>query len=247
MIFYTSIIENRASRGSRGRGSIRGRGSRGRHNSSDGHQSGIPRLQLTHVEVAFLPPNTTSHLQPLDAGIIASFKSHFKRKYCRHMLDLFEDGKDINSEKINIKEAINYIAEAWRSVTEETIGNCWRKTGILPSLTDEDINDASQIQQETMDDEATDINQMINELNTEDPSAALLADALNDFFHDLEEIPTEDVLSDDDILKLIQEETHDEDNNSDSEEEEILVPPGDALRSLQTWIKFFEQQHIDKF
>ena len=82
MIFYTSIIENRASRGSRGRGSIRGRGSRGRHNSSDGHQSGIPRLQLTHVEVAFLPPNTTSHLQPLDAGIIASFKSHFKRKYC---------------------------------------------------------------------------------------------------------------------------------------------------------------------
>src|SRR2546430_17213589 len=88
---------------------------------------------------------------------------------------------------------------------------------------------------------------MINELDRDDPSAALLADALNNFFHDLEEIPTEDVLSDDDILKLIQEETHDEDNNSDSEEEEILVPPDDALRSLQTWIKFFEQQHIDKF
>src|SRR5437660_12827323 len=124
MIFYTSIMENRASRGSRGRGSIRGRGSRGRHNSSDGHQSDISRLQLTYVEVVFLPPNTTSHLQPLDAGIIASFKNYFKRKFCHHMLDLFEDGKDINKEKINIKEAIDYVAEVWDSVTEETVQNC---------------------------------------------------------------------------------------------------------------------------
>jgi hypothetical protein len=27
------------------------------------------------------------------------------------MLNLFENGKDINKKKINIKEAINYIAE----------------------------------------------------------------------------------------------------------------------------------------
>jgi hypothetical protein len=38
-------------------------------------------LNLTHVEVAFLPPNTTSHLQPLDAGVIKSFKAHYKRNY----------------------------------------------------------------------------------------------------------------------------------------------------------------------
>ena len=40
------------------------------------------------------------------------------------MLGLFEDEKDINKEKINIKEAINYVAEAWNHVTEETIQNC---------------------------------------------------------------------------------------------------------------------------
>jgi hypothetical protein len=86
--------------------------------------------------VAFLPPNTTSHLQPLDAGIIASFKNYFKRHFCRHMLSLFEDGKDINKEKINIKEAIDYLADAWGHVTEETIHNCWKKTGILPTSKD---------------------------------------------------------------------------------------------------------------
>ena len=31
-------------------------------------------INLTNVAVHFLPPNTTAHLQPCDAGIIKSFK-----------------------------------------------------------------------------------------------------------------------------------------------------------------------------
>jgi hypothetical protein len=228
--------------GSRSRGGgLKGRGSR----SSGGSSRYRP---LIHIEVVFLPPNTTSYLQPLDAGIIANFKNYFKRKYCHHMLGLFEDGKDINKEKINIKEAINYVAEAWDHVTEETIRNCWKKTGILPSLTNKEIDDVIQIQQEMMDDDAADIGQMINELDMDDPAAALLADKLYDFFQDLEEIPTEEILSDDDIVRLIQDQVNENDeNDSDSEEEQILVPPNDALKSLQTWITFFEQQEIDEF
>ena len=41
--------------------------------------------------------------------------------------------------KLNIKEAIDYITEAWENVTQITIRNCWLKTGILPSY-DDDIN-----------------------------------------------------------------------------------------------------------
>ena len=33
-----------------------------------------------NVELLFLPPNTTSRLQPLDGGIIRAFKAHFKRR-----------------------------------------------------------------------------------------------------------------------------------------------------------------------
>lgn len=227
----------------------RGRGGRARghnhRNESGGHRTDISRLELTHIEVVFLPPNTTSHLQPLDAGIIASFKNYFKRKFCRHMLDLFEDGKDINKEKINIKEAIDYIAESWDCVTEETVQNCWKKTGILPSLSDEDRDSSSQIQRELVDKETADINQMIKELDMDDPSAASLVNALNKFFQDLERIPTEDILDENDIIKLIQEETYDE--NNDSDEEDILVSPGDALKSLETWISYFEQQYDDEF
>ena len=36
-------------------------------------------LDLQHVDVHFLPPNTTSKIQPMDAGIIMSFKRHYRR------------------------------------------------------------------------------------------------------------------------------------------------------------------------
>ena len=161
------------------------------------------------------------------------------------MLDLFEDGKDINSERINIKKAINYVAEAWNHVTEETVLNCWRKTGILPSLSNENRDDASQIQQEEMDIKKADIDQMIKELDIDNFSAFSLANVLIDFFQKLEEIPTENILDENDIIRLIQEEICDQ--NSDSEKEEILVSSGDALKSLKTWISFFEQQYTDEF
>jgi len=36
---------------------------------------------------------------------------------------MVNNGKNINKKKINIKKAINYIADAWDCVTEEIIWN----------------------------------------------------------------------------------------------------------------------------
>jgi len=50
-------------------------------------------LNLTNVTIHCLPPNTTSHLQPLDAGIIHSFKVctliQVNINYHRHVLKPF--------------------------------------------------------------------------------------------------------------------------------------------------------------
>ncbi|GES89799.1 hypothetical protein GLOIN_2v1478522 [Rhizophagus clarus] len=134
------------------------------------------------------------------------------------------EGKDINKEKI--------------------------KTGILPSTTDNDIADATQVQQAILNEDVADTNQIIEDLSAEsdDPLADSLANALNDFCDLDEEIPTEDVLNENDIIKLIQEEMNEEnDNSDDSEDEPVLVSLDDATKSLQTWVTFFEQQEIDEF
>ena len=107
------------------------------------------------------------------------------------------------------------------------------------------------VQQDVLNRETSDTNQIIEDLSivSNNPLAAPLANALNDYFCDLEgEIPTEDILDENDIIKLIQEEMNGEnDNLDDFENEPVLVSLDDAIKSLQTWMSFFEQQEMDEF
>jgi len=52
-------------------------------------------LELTHIKIQYLPPNTTAHIQPMDAGIIKSFKAKYKYQYCHYLLRQFENNIDI--------------------------------------------------------------------------------------------------------------------------------------------------------
>ncbi len=46
--------------------------------NATGHNlSTIVTKELTNVKIHYFLPNCTSHLQPCDAGIIKSFKSHY--------------------------------------------------------------------------------------------------------------------------------------------------------------------------
>jgi len=53
-----------------------------------------PDIILTNIELIYLPLNTTAHLQPMDAGIIHSFKSKYKREFCNHIICQFDAGID---------------------------------------------------------------------------------------------------------------------------------------------------------
>ena len=49
---------------------------------------------LTNIELVYLPPNTTAHLQPMDAGVINSFKAKYKQEFCKHLIQQFDFGID---------------------------------------------------------------------------------------------------------------------------------------------------------
>jgi hypothetical protein len=51
-------------------------------------------IKLTNITIVYLPPNTTAHLQPMDAGIIHSFKAKYKREFCKHIIGQFDKGID---------------------------------------------------------------------------------------------------------------------------------------------------------
>ncbi len=42
-------------------------------------------LNLQHIEICFLPSNITSKIQPIDAGIIMSFKKKYHYFYIRYV------------------------------------------------------------------------------------------------------------------------------------------------------------------
>ena len=100
---------------------------------------------LSNVTLRFLPPNTTAHLQPQDAGIIQAFKSRLNKIRNAHIVDKLDgilereenEGSIISVHdvdqlyNVSVLDATTWAQEAWSSVTSVTIANCWRHTGIL--------------------------------------------------------------------------------------------------------------------
>jgi hypothetical protein len=86
-------------------------------------------MDLRAIELVYLPPNTTSHVQPLDQGIIRAFKSAYRTKLLRRLLLWLETGKDVNCFRVNLLDCIQLSNQAWKEVDMVTIVNCFRHAG----------------------------------------------------------------------------------------------------------------------
>ena len=85
----------------------------------------------SNIRICWLPPNATSRYQPLDQGIIASFKVHYRRQWLAYMLQAFDSDQD-PLVTMNIHLAIRWALRSWfYHVTGTTIYNCFRKSTLL--------------------------------------------------------------------------------------------------------------------
>jgi hypothetical protein len=106
------------------------------------YEHGLQVFNMSHIEVIFLPPNVTSKVQPLDQGVVASFKAHYCRQLVQWMLEEANkdenEGKTLKSLTSFFYQMMLWTQKAWtQMVTAETIKNCWGKSGLLKSRNNE--------------------------------------------------------------------------------------------------------------
>ncbi|XP_052215921.1 tigger transposable element-derived protein 6-like [Dreissena polymorpha] len=97
-----------------------------------------PDIKLKNVNFQFLPPNTTSLVQPMDAGIIQAVKLKFRKRQLKYVLEEMDRhptklGPEILRD-ISILDAIYWISAAWRELSTETISKCFGKCGLIPDF-----------------------------------------------------------------------------------------------------------------
>ena len=86
---------------------------------------------FSHAKIVFLPKNTTSKLQPLDAGIIKNFKVFYRKQLLQHVLARIKPGSKASDviSSVDLLKSIGWVMDAWRKVKKETIVNCFSKCG----------------------------------------------------------------------------------------------------------------------
>jgi len=79
---------------------------------------GPPPPVLTHVKLVYPRKNTTPYLQPLDQGIIRSFKASYRRHYTEYLVIYFDTHHSTPPE-IDILQAIHLIASSWSNILQK--------------------------------------------------------------------------------------------------------------------------------
>lgn len=177
-------------------------------------------VKTDNVKLVFLPPNTTSIAQPLDRGIINSFKVHYRRDLINKTILKLDAG---NATNIDVLEAIYGIQSAWRLVTSDCIANCFVNAKIIPRQFDADIVKVSQ-----------------PEDNMAASLQALDAEGVN--FNDYVTVDENLILHQDlePCNNALEEPNLQDQEGSDDESEETRknIKPGEALKLVQD-LKYF--------
>ena len=88
----------------------------------------VPEHTPREHKVTVFPPNVTSKGQPLNQGIIANFKTHYKNEI--QLRTVRAPNVGVRQSKLALCECLFATSNAWsNTVKASTIQHCFRKAG----------------------------------------------------------------------------------------------------------------------
>ena len=164
---------------------------------------------------------------------------HYRRILCQNRLEAYEliTPEFPIPSSLTIRDAIEFSAAAWDSVTQTTIKNSWYRTGILPPSMALD-NDLVAV--DPLSDDAEAEQELIvlidRMLHISDPLTVekyILVD---------NQVVSKEQMTDEEIVKFVNsEDTQEPENN---EESESLIKVKDALEGLANVVKYVQHNNL---
>ncbi|XP_035221575.1 tigger transposable element-derived protein 4-like [Stegodyphus dumicola] len=183
---------------------------------------------LQAIRVEYLPPNAAAVLEPMDQGIINSFKRKYKTVLLQRVILGLEREQPY---QIDILGAMNLSISAWNDVLDETISKAFRHAGFIKE---------TDVTEEIHDNRSHDEDEVLMHELRRNPQLPELS--FEDFLNvDSNVICTEEI-SDHDIISSIINEN--ERFSDPEEEEENEVTPRPTLKQAAEYLsklrRFFE-------
>ncbi|CAI5484977.1 unnamed protein product, partial [Closterium sp. Yama58-4] len=98
---------------------------------------GFRTRKLENVRIVYLPPNTTCFTQPLDQGLIAMAKARYRAHWLRKFTGMWAAEGATSAAarfRLNLRDVIAWLSDAWMNIPPRTIQRCWWRTGCLPRV-----------------------------------------------------------------------------------------------------------------
>lgn len=192
---------------------------------------------LEFIKLVFMPPNTSSRLQPMDQGVIHSLKSNYRRILLSNCMSMDEDVED--NRRITLLDAVNFIHMAWNNVSEKTIRNCFLHAGFLERQDEFDCDDELPLNEWL---------KKVNELENSTENNVEAGVHFEEYVHVDENVICRETLSDIEIVASVSDSketeedcNEDEENVADTFSEQLL--PVSKIKQNISDVRNFLQIH----
>ncbi|GBC32944.2 CENP-B homolog protein 2-like [Rhizophagus irregularis DAOM 181602=DAOM 197198] len=188
------------------------------------------QIRLQNRNILLLVDNAPVHIINEDVNL--TNVAQYRKLLVRNRIEAYEISQELNKKPtpINIHDSIDFSVNAWNSVSQQTINNCWKHTGILPI---NEMDEIDEIEDQALHDEM-ELQDLINELPFDN-----LMDA-DEFLHIDNCLKSNKGLTDDEIVSMIKSNNNNEPEMDPDEEPPVVIPETKALGYLDDLVLFFK-------